>query len=267
MDLQYKYRKIPRSRIATFDIFSIGLMKHHAVGLLEFDVTDSRAKIRDLKRNGAKISFNAWIIKVIGKALAQHPEAAAFLCSKRKLITFDDINISILIEKEINGKKVPIPMIIEKTNEKNVQEITGDIKAVKRQVLTEQDVVLQKRPKLHERIYYHLPGIIRRMVWRFMLDHPKIAYKKMGNAGITSLSAVAQMNGWFIHKSIHPVSFGIGSIIKKPAVINDEIKIREILNMTILIDHDVIDGGPIVRFVKDLTRYIETGEELQLNKQ
>ncbi|MGM0498153.1 MAG: 2-oxo acid dehydrogenase subunit E2 [Bacteroidota bacterium] len=39
-------------------------------------------------------------------------------------------------------------------------------------------------------------------------------------------------------------------------------KIREILNMTILIDHDVIDGAYMVRFLKELTRNIEMGADL-----
>jgi pyruvate/2-oxoglutarate dehydrogenase complex dihydrolipoamide acyltransferase (E2) component len=82
----------------------------------------------------------------------------------------------------------------------------------------------------------------------------------MGNVVITSVGMMGLINGWFIHKSVHPLSFGIGSILKKPVVINNEIKIREILNMTILADHDVIDGAPMVRFLNDLTKYIEGGE-------
>ncbi|MDZ7635784.1 MAG: 2-oxo acid dehydrogenase subunit E2 [Bacteroidales bacterium] len=70
---------------------------------------------------------------------------------------------------------------------------------------------------------------------------------------------MGKVNGWFIHRSVHPVSFGIGSVIKKPVAIDNEIKIREILNMTILIDHDLVDGAPMVRMLKDLTKYIETG--------
>lgn len=82
----------------------------------------------------------------------------------------------------------------------------------------------------------------------------------MGNTAVTSVGMMGRINGWFIHKSVHPVSFGIGSVLKKPVVIDNEIKIREILNMTILVDHDVIDGAPMVRFLNDLTRSIETGE-------
>jgi len=57
----------------------------------------------------------------------------------------------------------------------------------------------------------------------------------------------------------------VGSIIRKPVVINNEIKVREILNMTVLVDHDVIDGAPMVRFLDDLTDYLETGKEITDN--
>lgn len=66
--------------------------------------------------------------------------------------------------------------------------------------------------------------------------------------------------GWFIHKSIHPLSFGIGSILKKPVVIDNQVKVRDVLNMTILSDHDVIDGAPMVKFLNDLTKNIENGK-------
>ena len=262
MTRNYYFQKISRSRIATFDIFSIGLLRHHVYALLELDVTDSRVKIRALKRNGTIISFNAWIIKVISNALEQHPEAAAYLYNKKKLIIYNHINISVIVEKEINDKRVPIPLVIEKTDEKSVSEITQEIENAKNQILSEKDIVLNQRSRAFERFYYLLPGVLRRMIWRFILNHPKIAYRNMGNAVITSVGMIGRINGWFITKSVHPVSFGIGSVIKKPIVINDEIKIREILNMTVLLDHDVIDGAPMVRFIKDLTKYFEKGDQL-----
>jgi pyruvate/2-oxoglutarate dehydrogenase complex dihydrolipoamide acyltransferase (E2) component len=41
------------------------------------------------------------------------------------------------------------------------------------------------------------------------------------------------------------------------------VKVREVLNMTILCDHDVIDGAPMVKLLKDFTRYIEDGDQIQ----
>lgn len=260
MERNFQFHTIPSSRIATFDVFTMGLKKHHVSALLEFDVTDTRQKLKQHKRNGEKISFNAFVIKSIANALEKHPEAAAFVLSKRKLITFHDINISFLVEKELDNKKVPIPLVIEKANKKSAAQITAEIETAKSQNLTEKDVVLNKKSQKYERLYYRIPRFLRLAVWRFILRKPKIAYKKMGNAVVTSLGMMGKLNGWFIHRSIHPVSFGVGAIIKKPVVINDEIKIREILNMTILIDHDVIDGAPMVRFLKSLTGFIESGE-------
>ena len=72
-----------------------------------------------------------------------------------------------------------------------------------------------------------------------------------------------KINGWFIPISIHPVCFGIGSIIKKPVVVHNQIEIREILNMTVLIDHDIVDGANAARFINLLIKDIENGAFLQ----
>ncbi len=255
----FSYQPIPRSRVATFDTTSVGLLKHHVSALLEFDVSESRKKLQQLRRSGINISFNGWLIKAIGNVLQQHKEASAFLYSKKKLIIFDDINISIIVEKKVGDSKVPIPLVVEKTNEKSALEITDEIEKAKNQEISNEDIVLNKRTSFYENLYYYMPGFLRRTIWRIMLGNPKFIFKKMGNAIVTSVGMMGRINGWFIHKSIHPISFGVGSVIKKPSVINNEIKIREILNMTILVDHDVIDGAPMVRFLNDLTYALETG--------
>ena len=95
------YKKIPKSRIATIDTFSIGLEKHHVIALLEFDVNESRNKLKDLRKNGITISFNGWLIKMISTVLQKHPEASAFQYSKKKLIIFPNISISIIVEKNL----------------------------------------------------------------------------------------------------------------------------------------------------------------------
>ncbi|MBN1198678.1 MAG: 2-oxo acid dehydrogenase subunit E2 [Bacteroidales bacterium] len=260
MKPSFTLREIPRSRIATFDTSAVALTKHHVSAMLEFDVTESRRRLQQLRRQGTLISFNGWLIKVIGTVLDQHREAAAFLFSKRKLIIFDEINISIIVEKKVNGKPVPIPLLIEHANSKSAAEITAEIEKAKDQSISGTDIVLNRKSYFLENLYYSLPGFIRRTIWRVMLRNPRFVFRNMGNAVITSVGMMGKINGWFIQKSIHPISFGIGSILRKPYVIENEIKIRDILNMTILVDHDVIDGAPMVRFLNELTRLIETGE-------
>ena len=111
-----------------------------------------------------------------------------------------------------------------------------------------------------------LPRFLRLLFWKYLLKHPKSAFNKMGNVAFTSIGMMGEINGWFIPISVHPICFGIGSIIKKPAVIDNEIAIREILNVSILIDHDVMDGAPMARFINELRINIENGLDLKNEK-
>lgn len=175
---------------------------------------------------------------------------------------FEDVNVSIIDEKDLNGQKVPIPLIIEKANEISVEAISMQINDAKNKQLTTEDIVLQKNTNRLEKNYYLLPGFIRRYAWRYLLRHPKLSFKKMGNVAITSIGMMGKINGWFIPISIHPFCLGLSSIIMNPIVIEDKIEIREILNMSILLNHDVIDGAPMARFISELSKNIEGGLKL-----
>lgn len=58
-------------------------------------------------------------------------------------------------------------------------------------------------------------------------------------------------------KSLHNLCFGIGAVVPKPWVVDGKIQVREILNLTVLFDHDVIDGSPAARFVDKLVKRLE----------
>ena len=37
----------------------------------------------------------------------------------------------------------------------------------------------------------------------------------MWNAVITSVGMIGKINGWFIQKSVHPISFGVGGVFAR----------------------------------------------------
>lgn len=258
---KYKVIHFPRTRIATFDIGRIGRQKHYVYALIELDVTDSRTAIKAFRQRTKKnLSFTAWLLKTISATLEEFYGVCAYKKGKRKAIAFEDIDISITVEREYEGQRVPLPYVVQRTNQKDMTEITEVIQKVKNQTVERDDVILgQKQNKVAMALYYFLPGFARRQVWRTILNNPTFAFKNMGNVVVTSVGMMGLVNGWFIHASVHPVSFGIGSIIKKPRVVNDEIKIREILNATILLDHDVVDGAPMARFIAKFAQNVEQG--------
>jgi len=65
--------------------------------------------------------------------------------------------------------------------------------------------------------------------------------------------------GWGIAPTMHPLDLIVGSTIWKPAVVEGRIEPREILNLTLVFDHDVIDGAPAARFAQRLVELIESG--------
>ncbi len=95
-----------------------------------------------------------------------------------------------------------------------------------------------------------------------MIKRPFFFKNSMGTVMVTSVGMIGEMHGWIIPVSVHPLCFAVGSVVKKPWVVDDEIKIREILYLTALVDHDVIDGAPAVRAFTRLKKLVETGHDL-----
>ncbi len=87
--------------------------------------------------------------------------------------------------------------------------------------------------------------------------------KHDGHRNDTTAGIVGHTRGWIIPLSMHPLCLALGSLNQQPAVYRGEIQKREILHLTILIDHDVIDGVPAARFVDDLVKKLQTGFGLQ----
>lgn len=259
--VDFKVKSFPGSRIATNDICTLGVRKHHIAALLEIDVTEIRKKLRGYGEESHNISFTAWLLKVICVTVMEQRDVAAFMAGKKRVMVFENINVSLLIEKDIEGEKVPIPLMIENANERSAAEIGDLINVARNKKLSAKEIVLHKKPGKLEGLYYLLPGALRRLFWKYLLRHPRMAFGKMGNVAVTSVGMLGKVNGWFIPISVHPLCFGIGGILRKALVIDDKIEIREVLNMIVLLDHDVVDGGLMTRFVKRLTENIENAIE------
>ena len=258
---KYRVEAFPKSRIATMDIGAAGLKKHHIKALIEIDVTEPRKMIQERKPS-EKVSFNSWLIKCISRAVEEFKEIHGIRKGKRKVVIFDDIDISIIIEREVDGEKVPLPYVIRQTNKKSISDIHHEIKNARKQSIEgEDDYVLgqEKKSRFLMKAYYSLPGFIRGMIWRFIINNPSITKQNMGTVMITSVGMMGRINGWVIPVSIHPLCFAIGSITKKPGVVDDRIEVREYLYVTVLVDHDIVDGAPAVRALTKLTSLVESG--------
>jgi hypothetical protein len=84
-----------------------------------------------------------------------------------------------------------------------------------------------------------------------------------GTVGVTALGMAGRGGGWGLAPAGQSVLLIVGGIARKPAVIEQRVEPRYLLNLTVAFDHDVVDGAPTARFVKRLVELIESGYGLE----
>lgn len=253
----------PSSRQLTFDVGKIARSKHHVMALLEVDVTDAWKAVRQSRRAGRPISFTGWLIKVIADCVALHPQAAGINCPKRnRVMIFDEVDLSIVVEKEVNGALVPLPYTIRGADRKTLEQIHAEIETAKAEFVTDESgYVLGRESNNHwMKVYTTLPQWLRMILFRaFILNNPRRVKNSMGTVMVTTTGMVGHTHGWIIPTSMHSLCLALGSLNEQPLVRKGEIEKRMVLHLTVLVDHDVIDGMPAARFVDDLVVKIESG--------
>ncbi|KAA0001740.1 MAG: 2-oxo acid dehydrogenase subunit E2 [Thermoplasmata archaeon] len=130
---EYASKKFSKDRKNISLILEQGKRKHVIHALIEVDVTEGRKMIRAIKeKTGKKISFTGWIVKCIAQTISEYPEFNTFRHGRNKMVTFRDVDVALPVERMIDGTPQPMVHIIRKANEKSVDEITEEIRAVQK---------------------------------------------------------------------------------------------------------------------------------------
>jgi pyruvate/2-oxoglutarate dehydrogenase complex dihydrolipoamide acyltransferase (E2) component len=251
------YKVIPFSegRQIVSAVMKLGEQKHIIHGLVEVDVTMVRHFIREYEAaTGTDISFTAFIITCLGKAVSMNERVHAYRKGGSQLVLFDDVDVNIAIEREVNGEKVPLTYIIRAANKKEYHRINQEIQKAQAKIPESQTAATQ-----NPNFIWALPSFIKRMVFQWGFSSP---HRIKANAGTVFLTAVGMFGnggGWGIPYSCHTLVVTLGGIAEKPVVVDGKIEIREMLSVTVSFDHDIVDGAPAARFTSQLKGLIESG--------
>ena len=234
--------------------------KHSMYGLLEVDVTLAKQFIEDTKaRTGELWSFTGYLVLCLARAVEENKAVQAYRKGGRQLVLFDDVDVGIMVERRIGEKRVLVGEVIRSANHKTYRAIHDQIRAAQstpvassgRAAAWVQAALLLPWP------LSWLSGVALRTVLR---RDPTIAASIAGTVGITSVGMFGEgQGGWGIAPTMHSLDLVVGSTAWKPAVVDGRIEPREILHLTLVFDHDVIDGAPAARFTRRLVDLIESG--------
>lgn len=195
----------------------------HVTTFAEVDVTDLRNLRKTLDNSEdltkRKISYTSFFAKAVVQALSMYPIINSSLIDD-KIIVKKYFNIGVAVSRK-NGLVV---VVIHNADQKSLIEISQSIK----------DKVDRARgAKL-------LPQDVRG-----------------GTFTITNVGMFGTLMNTPIINPPESAILGVGTIQKKPVVINDKIVIRSMMFLCLTYDHRIIDGTPAIRFLQEVRRLLE----------
>jgi pyruvate/2-oxoglutarate dehydrogenase complex dihydrolipoamide acyltransferase (E2) component len=225
-------------------------------GLLEVDVTQARALLHAAAEQGHPLSFTAYVVACLARAIAQNPQVQAYRDWRGRLVVFHDVDVVTMIEAEAGA--VAVPHIIRAANRRTVRDISDEIHAVRTQPAHSQQqgglVALAA----------HLPGFVLQLAYGILRRNPQRFKQTAGTVIISAVGMFGQGGGWGLtFVPMHTLALLVGGIAPKPMVHEGAITIRDLLSLTVSFDHDVVDGAPAARFAAVLREMMESAALLE----
>ena len=189
----------------------------------EVDATafvELRGMLNDkLQAREVNITYTDLLVKVVANALREHPRLNATLTDEG-IHLLSEINIGVAVALE-DGLVVPV---VRNADKERLSDISAQVKDFAERARGNQLT----------------PG---------ELQGGTFTITNLGNFGIDAFTPI-----------INPPEsaiLGVGRILKKPVVHEDEIVIRSMLTLSLTFDHRVVDGAPAAQFLQTVSGYIQ----------
>ena len=244
------------------DFLRIAKAKHTAYVILEIDITGVRQNIRQARRKHKKAaSLTGYLLCCFAQAVADNKMIQAYR-KGNNLVVFDDVDVSTMVERTLNGVQIPVSYVLRKANEKSVFEISEEIDNAKNRDsadLIDSPEMLKKK-KLIDMV--KRVGFLRRWFLKRMFKDPFLKKKFNGTVGFSSMGMFSyNMGGWVVPITPQVLTVMVGGIRELAAYEGNKLVKKELVDITISMDHDILDGAQTARFIERFRKVISRGIE------
>ncbi len=238
--------------------------RHAMYALLEVDVTRARRFIEEYKaKTGEALSFTGYLVGCLAQAVVADKTVQSYRKGSNKLVMYDDVDVGFMIEIEKEGKKFLTAHVVKGANHKTFWKIHQEIRSVQSR---KEQTSEQRSPWFRSAMQLPWPfSWIFKVIFRFIINcNPTLVTNLAGTVGISSVGMFGKGHtGWGIASGTHSLDLVVGGMSPRLAEVNGRIESREMLSLTVIFDHDVIDGAPAARFTRRLVELIEGGYGLE----
>jgi pyruvate/2-oxoglutarate dehydrogenase complex dihydrolipoamide acyltransferase (E2) component len=217
-------------------------------GLLDADVTTAR---RLLAESDPPLSMTAFVIASLGRAAAVHPEVHAYRDWRGRLVQHRHVDVQTLVEVSTEHGPFGLVHVVRDADVRDVAGISAELRAVKAGSAGGHllDTVA---PALGR-----IPGLYRAMY--AVLSRSRRARLATGTVQVTAVGMFGGGSGFAIAPpTLASLVVVVGGLSRRPRAVGDRIEIRDVLDLTVTIDHNIVDGAPAARFGADLRELLQT---------
>lgn len=256
----YHVVDLPAGRRVWLNTLDMSWPAHAIYGLLEVDVTLPRRFIAEHKAcTGETLSFTGYLTFCLARAVDDDKAVQAYLKGRKQLVIFDDVDVALMIEGKIGEKRALMGHVIRRANHLTYQEIHQEIRSVQSTPVPPG----RGMPSWYRSamlLPWPLSGLVKALLVMVMRRDPTIPVSMAGTISISSVGMFGgDRSGWGISPTPQPLALLVGGTAWKPAIVEGRVEPREVLNLTVMFNHDVIDGAPATRFTRRLVELIESG--------
>ena len=225
-------------------------------GLLEVDITEAR---RRLDEHVPPLSLTAFVIASTARAAAGHPEVHAYRDWRGRLVQHRHVDVQTLIEIPTDQGPFGLVHVVRDADIRTVADISAELRAVKADsTITATGRLLRTAAPVAGRV----PGFYRAMY--AAMSRSVRVHLATGTVQVTAVGMFAGGGGFAIAPpTLASLVVVVGGAGSRPRVVGGRIEIRQVLDLTVTIDHNIVDGAPATRFGADLRDLIESGAVLR----
>jgi pyruvate/2-oxoglutarate dehydrogenase complex dihydrolipoamide acyltransferase (E2) component len=262
---RYQLLRPPPDRQLAIDAFAAIRGGHPMTALLELDVTAALEKLATMQRAGTRVSLFAFIVRSIAVAISEHPDLNLVRHGNR-LVRFDDVDVNVPIEVQTPDGPFPRQVVLRRAQHRSAVDLYAELTEARRRNDLQGSTSAEDRwaRRMLQAVHWLPPFARVALIRRIMRSAFRIK-ARAGTTLVTSVGKFAAIPGFSFTFTTGPRAavFVVGGVTSRPWVVDGCVAPRSVLPLSVMVDHDLVDGAPAARFATRLRELIESGAELR----
>jgi pyruvate/2-oxoglutarate dehydrogenase complex dihydrolipoamide acyltransferase (E2) component len=236
------------------DVGAASSRRHAIPAWFTADVTEVLEQLRARGRP----TVTVYVVGTLARAVARHPRLHASRDLRGRVVIFDDVDVNISVEVEADGQPFPMNHVLRSVQSRSLEDLHDEVQAVKANPEGSPTAGLGTAL----RAYLALPAPLRSRLLGSVRRFPERQKALMGTVGLTSVGMYGG-GGLGLPFLVHTLDVLVGGLETRPGYGPDgALGPRRLLPISAQVDHDLVDGAPVARFLADFREDLEQGRLL-----